>query len=142
MWLRAGDDKVVQIIDQTRLPFDFLIEDLRSVEDVALAAADNDIPFYVALPSSTFDWTIRDGVREIPIEMRDGSEVQWVEGKAEDGNKRVRITPEDSPAENYAFDITPARLVSGLITERGVCNASESSVLGLFPEHAKAESKI
>ena len=100
----------------------------------ALAARDNNIPFYVALPSSTFDWKMRDGVREIPIEERDPSEVRFVVGAEEGEIKEVLIMPRDSPAGNYAFDVTPSRLVSGLITERGICEASEEGVLRLYPE--------
>lgn len=100
----------------------------------ALAAKDNDIPFYVALPSSTFDWEKRDGVKDIPIEQRDATEVKYIQGAYEDEIVQVLLTPEDSPAANYAFDVTPARLVTGLITERGICDASEEGVLGLYPE--------
>jgi methylthioribose-1-phosphate isomerase len=100
----------------------------------ALAAYDNGIPFYVALPSSTFDWEMRDGVEEIPIEQRDATEVKYMSGLHEGEIKTVLLTPEDSPAANYAFDVTSARLVTGLITERGVCEASEEGVLGLYPE--------
>jgi methylthioribose-1-phosphate isomerase len=101
----------------------------------ALAAHDNDVPFYAALPSSTIDWDIEDGAA-IPIEQRDSREVTHVEGWTDDGERvAVRITPADSPAENYAFDVTPARLVTGLITERGICSASRAGLLELFPEH-------
>jgi len=101
----------------------------------ALAARDNDIPFYVALPSPTIDWEIESGA-EIPIERRDSREVTHIEGWSDDGRRvAVRLTPQDSPAANYAFDVTPARLVTGLITERGVCPASRSGLLELFPEH-------
>jgi methylthioribose-1-phosphate isomerase len=100
----------------------------------ALAAKDNDIPFYVALPSSTFDWQIRDGVQEIPIEQRDSQEVKYIQGLHEGEIASVLLAPEESPAANYAFDVTPARLVSGLITERGICDASEAGILDLFPE--------
>ncbi len=100
----------------------------------ALAAQDNGVPFYVALPSSTFDWEMRDGVAEIPIEQRDAAEVHTIRGARGDRVVEVRLTPESSPAANYAFDVTPARLVTGLITERGVCAASEEGVLGLYPE--------
>ncbi len=100
----------------------------------ALAAKDNGVPFYVALPSSTFDWNIRDGVAEIPIEQRDDEEVTFAQGLCDGALKRVRLSPESSPAANYAFDVTPARLVTGLITERGICEANEASILGLFPE--------
>jgi methylthioribose-1-phosphate isomerase len=100
----------------------------------ALAARDNDIPFYAALPSSTIDWEIVDGAA-IPIERRDGREVTHVEGWTESGERvAVRVTPEASPVENYAFDVTPARLITGLITERGVCAASREGLLALFPE--------
>ena len=99
----------------------------------ALAAADNGVPFYVALPSSTVDWRIADGVAEIPIEERGADEVTHISGLADDGDiRRVRLTPEGSPAANYGFDVTPARLVTGLITERGVCPASEAGLADLF----------
>jgi methylthioribose-1-phosphate isomerase len=101
----------------------------------ALAASDNRVPFYVALPSSTIDWRVRDGVKEIPIEQRSAEEVTHLTGAtAAGGIETIRITPEGSPAANYAFDVTPARLVTGLITERGICEASEAGLLGLFPE--------
>ena len=91
----------------------------------ALAAKDNGVPFYVALPSPTIDWTVSDGVKEIPIEERSGDEVSLVWGKTADGTvTQVRISPDASPAGNPAFDVTPARLVTGLITERGVAEAS------------------
>ncbi len=100
----------------------------------ALAAKDNNIPFYVALPSSTFDWEMRDGVKEIPIEQRDATEVRYIQGLHDGEIKTILLTPENSPAANYAFDVTPARLVTGLITERGICDASEEGVLALYPE--------
>ena len=100
----------------------------------ALAARDNKVPFYVALPSSTFDWTLRDGVRDIPIEERDPNEVRYIQGQTAEGLKTVLVPPEASPAANYAFDVTPARLVTGFITERGVCAATEDAVTALFPE--------
>ena len=100
----------------------------------ALAASDNDVPFYTALPSSTFDWVMRDGVKEMPIEQRDATEVRTIQGMHDGEIKTVLLTPESSPAANYAFDVTPARLVTGLITERGICDASEEGVLGLYPE--------
>ncbi|MGB8840012.1 MAG: S-methyl-5-thioribose-1-phosphate isomerase, partial [Aliidongia sp.] len=107
----------------------------------ALAAKDNDVPFYVALPSSTIDWQLRDGVAEIPIEQRDPVEVTHVAGRLPDGRVvSVQVTPDDSPAANYAFDVTPARLVSGLITERGICPASRDGLLGLFPERRVARA--
>lgn len=102
----------------------------------ALAAHDNEVPFYVALPSSTIDWSTRDGVRGTPIEERNPTEVTHIEGAVDGGGTaHVRLVPESSPAANYAFDVTPARLVTGLITERGICDASEGGVLGLYPEY-------
>ncbi len=100
----------------------------------ALAAHDNNLPFYVALPSSTFDWQIRDGLREIPIEERDPGEVQRMAGVHGDQVLDVVITPADSPISNYGFDVTPAQLITGLITERGICAANEKSILALYPE--------
>ncbi len=101
----------------------------------ALAARDNKIPFYVALPSSSFDWTIRDG-SEIPIEERGAEEVKRADGWRNGQMLEVSMAPEGSPAANYGFDVTPRRLVTALITERGVCKADEKSILELFPEHA------
>ena len=102
----------------------------------ALAARDNGVPFYVALPSPTIDWTVRDG-KDIPIEERSADEVHFVQGLGDDGKiARVRISPEGSPAANPAFDVTPARLVTGLITERGVAKASREGLKALFPERA------
>ena len=104
----------------------------------ALAAKDNGVPFYVCLPSPTIDWTIRDGVREVPIEERDGVEVSQIAGRTEDGRiVTVQVTPEGSPVLNYGFDVTPARLVTGLVTERGVAPASAEGLLSLFPERRK-----
>ena len=100
----------------------------------ALAAQDNNVPFYVALPSSTFDWENTDGVAQIPIEQRDESEVKNIIGLNEGEIRSVSLTPETSAAANYAFDVTPSRLVTALITERGICSADASGVLGLFPE--------
>ncbi len=100
----------------------------------ALAAYDNGVPFFVALPSSSFDWEKRDGLREIPIEQRGATEVKYIQGLHQGEIVRVLLTPEDSPAANYAFDVTPARLVTGLITERGVCEANEEDILSLYPE--------
>ena len=101
----------------------------------ALAAADNDVPFYVALPSPTIDWTVHDGLEEIPIEQRSADEVSLVWGKTADGEiAQVRISPEATPAANPAFDVTPARLVTGLITERGVAKASREGLKAMFPE--------
>lgn len=102
----------------------------------ALAAHDNGVPFYVALPSTTIDWTISDGLRDIPIEERSADEVTHVSGLDGDAIREVRIVPESSPVRNDAFDVTPARLVTGLITERGVCAASEEGLAALFPERA------
>ena len=100
----------------------------------ALAARDNGIPFYVALPSSTFDWKMKDGIAEIPIETRDPDEVRFVQGLAGGEICSVLVPPENSQAGNYAFDVTPARLVTGFITERGVCDASEEAIAALFPD--------
>lgn len=100
----------------------------------ALAAHDNQVPFYVALPSSTIDWEINDGVKEIPIEQRSAEEVTHMSGWQNGQVHKVRISPEATQAANYGFDVTPARLVTGLITERGVCEASEEGLLSLFPE--------
>ncbi len=103
----------------------------------ALAARDNNIPFYVALPSPTIDFTVADGVAEIPIEERSGDEVATVTGRAADGRiETVRIAPEGTLVANYGFDVTPARLVTGLITERGVLDASRAALAGAFPERA------
>src|SRR5258708_479598 len=101
----------------------------------ALAARDNDVPFYVALPSPTIDWTVRDGITEIPIEERNGSEVSDISGRLPSGAiATVRLIPEGSAVANFAFDVTPSRLVSGLITGRGLCAASSAGLLSLFPE--------
>jgi len=101
----------------------------------ALAASDNNVPFYVALPSTTIDWSLDDGAR-IPIEERADEEVTRISGMDGDNHTTVRIYSEDARAANHAFDITPARLVTGLITERGICEASEHGLAGLFPERA------
>jgi len=99
----------------------------------ALAAQDNGVPFYVALPSTTIDWTVQDGVAEIPIEQRSGAELTRITGRTEAGEiVTVDIAPQDVVARNDAFDVTPARLVTGLITERGVCTASQAGLNGLF----------
>ena len=103
----------------------------------ALAAKDNDVPFYVALPSSSFDWGLRDGLKEIPIEERSADEVKQADGWFEGQLVEVRLAPEGSPAANYGFDVTPAHLVTGLITERGVCEANEKGIRALFPEQAQ-----
>jgi methylthioribose-1-phosphate isomerase len=101
----------------------------------ALAAADNGVPFHVAAPASTLDWSLTDGVAQIPIEERGGEEVTHVAGALADGSMaRVLVSAPGSPAANFAFDVTPARLITGLITERGVCAATEAGLLGLFSE--------
>ncbi len=105
---------------------------------VALAAKDNAVPFYVALPSTTIDWALTDGVKQIPIEERSPREVTHIRGLLEDEIKEVLLTPAQTPAVNYAFDVTPRRLVTGLITERGVSPASREGLLALFSEKAKA----
>lgn len=103
----------------------------------ALAASASQVPFYVALPSTTIDWEIAEG-RDIPIEERSAREITHVSGKLEDGSvSEVQITPDISPALNIAFDVTPASFVTGLITERGVCEASKTGIERLFPEHAR-----
>lgn len=103
----------------------------------ALAARDNNIPFYAALPSSTIDWKMHNGVAEIPIEERDAAEVAEMEGWTGTSIQSIRIIPENSRVANYGFDVTPARLVTGLITERGICKANRKSILDLFPEQNK-----
>jgi methylthioribose-1-phosphate isomerase len=103
----------------------------------ALAAHDNGVPFYVALPSPTIDFRINDGIAEIPIEQRDAAEVTEMTGRTKDGRiETVRVVPEGSQAANYAFDVTPARLVTGLITERGVLSANRAALASAFPERA------
>ena len=105
----------------------------------ALAASDNRIPFYAALPFSTIDWTLSDGVRDIPIEERDAREVTHLTGRTDDGAfATVAVVSPGSPVANPAFDVTPARLVTGIITERGVCAATEEGLAGLYPERRKA----
>lgn len=104
----------------------------------ALAAHDNGIPFYVALPSPTIDWTVQDGLAEIPIEERSGDEISQIHGRGPDGTDlaTVTVTPEGTSTGNPAFDVTPNRLVTGLITERGVCDASAGGLAALFPDCA------
>ncbi len=102
----------------------------------ALAARDNNVPFYVALPSTTIDWTISDGLRDIRIEERSPLEITHVTGLDGDELRVVQIVADESPVKNYAFDVTPARLITGFITERGICAASEEGLAGLFPEFA------
>ena len=106
----------------------------------ALAAKDNNIPFYAALPASTIDWNIDDGVRNIPVEQRDEDEVKYIYGLLDGKIRKVLLTPEKSNALNYAFDITPARLVTGIITERGICKPNE--INRLFPEMQTKNSKL
>jgi methylthioribose-1-phosphate isomerase len=107
----------------------------------ALAAHDNQVPFYVALPSSTIDWELRDGLAEIPIEEREATEVRRMDGLHSDGIREILIMPETSRAANYAFDVTPSRLVTGLITERGICAASAEGVFGLYPEKRRGPAR-
>jgi methylthioribose-1-phosphate isomerase len=102
----------------------------------AVAAKANNIPFYVALPSSSIDWKMRDGLQEIPIEERGIDEIKFADGWFDGQQISVRIAPAGSPAANYGFDVTPRHLVTGLITERGVCEANEKSICSDFPEHA------
>ena len=111
----------------------------------ALAAHDNKVPFYVALPSPTIDFTVSDGLAEIPIEQRSGDEVACISGKTRDGRiETVQLVPDGSPVANYAFDVTPARLVTGLITERGVLKAERAALAAAFPERAgnKLQSRL
>ncbi|MCA6121869.1 S-methyl-5-thioribose-1-phosphate isomerase [Bradyrhizobium sp. WSM 1704] len=105
----------------------------------ALAAHDNGVPFYVALPSPTIDFSIDDGIRQIPIEQRAASEVTHLTGRTADGRiETVRVVPEGTPVANFGFDVTPARLVTGLITERGVLAANRAALASTFPQRAKA----
>jgi methylthioribose-1-phosphate isomerase len=103
----------------------------------ALAAYDNHIPFYVALPSTSIDWSIDDGIAEIPIEERGPEEVSYVRGLDDEQLRKVRIITEGTPIRNYGFDVTPARLVTGLITERGICEASREALATLFDDLAR-----
>jgi methylthioribose-1-phosphate isomerase len=108
----------------------------------ALAAHDNNVPFYVALPSPTIDFAIDDGLAEIPIEQRAAEEVATVSGRAASGHiETVRIVPDGSPVANFAFDVTPARLVTGLITERGIVQANRAALARAFPERAEVRPK-
>ena len=100
----------------------------------ALAAHDNDVPFYVAAPSSSIDFTLSDGLKEIPIEQRNPEEVRYVQGRLNGEIANVLISPEASPVVNYGFDVTPSKYVTGLITERGVCAATEEGITTLYPE--------
>jgi methylthioribose-1-phosphate isomerase len=107
----------------------------------ALAAHDNGVPFHVALPGSTIDWRMQDGRAEIPIEQRAAEEITEASGPTPDGGRAtVRLHPEGCAVANYGFDVTPARLVTSLITERGTCPASASGLAALFPEHAAASA--
>jgi methylthioribose-1-phosphate isomerase len=108
----------------------------------ALAARDNGVPFYVAMPSSTIDFTLDDGVADIPIEQRGAEEVTKMSGLTADGRlETVSVVPQGTPVANYAFDVTPARLVTGLITERGVLPATRDALAAAFPERVQAETK-
>jgi methylthioribose-1-phosphate isomerase len=105
----------------------------------ALAAKDNGVPFYVGLPSPTIDFTVADGLAEISIEQRGADEIANVTGRTTDGRvESVRVAPEGSEVANYAFDVTPARLVTGLITERGVIAPTREALAQAFPERASA----
>jgi methylthioribose-1-phosphate isomerase len=100
------------------------------------------VPFYVALPSPTIDFSVNDGIRQIPIEQRGAEEVTDVTGRTADGRiETVRIVPEGSPVANYGFDVTPARLVTGLITERGVLKADRVALSAAFPERTAAAAE-
>jgi len=108
----------------------------------ALAAKDNGVPFYVALPSPTIDFAVSDGVAEVPIEQRGAEEQATVTGRTADGRiETVRVVPDGSPVANYAFDVTPARLVTGLITERGIVPATRAGLERAFPERVAAAQK-
>jgi methylthioribose-1-phosphate isomerase len=103
----------------------------------ALAAKDNEVPFYVALPSSTFDWSIRDGIKEIPIEERSADEIKFISGLTENGRREtILIAPPGTKGANYGFDVTPARLIQGLITERGVSAANEAEICAMYADLA------
>jgi len=103
----------------------------------ALAAKDNNIPFYVALPSSSIDWNLEDGLTEIPIEERGSEEVAEIEGWNGNDIQKVKLVTDNCKTVNYGFDVTPSRLITGLITERGICEANKNSILNLFPEKKK-----
>ena len=98
----------------------------------ALAAFDNQVPFYAALPETTFDWSISDGLKEIPIEERGSDEVKYIQGWNGNSIEKVLLTPKESPALNYGFDVTPAKYITGLITEKGVCEANEASIKEMY----------
>jgi methylthioribose-1-phosphate isomerase len=99
----------------------------------ALAAKDNHVPFYVALPSSSFDWSVADGINDIIIEERGSEELKFMQGLYNKKIISMLITDVESKAANYAFDVTPARLITGLITENGICMAEKNSIMDLFP---------
>jgi methylthioribose-1-phosphate isomerase len=105
----------------------------------ALSAYDNDIPFYAALPGSTFDWEKTDGLSQIPIEVRDADEIAFISGQLGEKNQKVRLVAKNTNCLNIAFDVTPSKYISGLITPRGVCEANELSILGMYPEYNKNE---
>jgi len=105
----------------------------------ALAAKDNNVPFYVALPSSSFDWKIKDGIKEIIIEERNSEEIAYMRGLYKDKIEKILMTPKGSPALNIGFDVTPAKYITRLITERGICGASEEEIRRLFPEKINTE---
>ena len=104
----------------------------------ALAASDNDVPFFVAVPSPTIDFAIRDGLREIPIEQRPADEVTKITGRTDDGRiETIEIVAPGSPVANFAFDVTPARYITGLITELGVIDANSAAIAAAFPDRVK-----
>jgi methylthioribose-1-phosphate isomerase len=106
----------------------------------AVAAKENGVPFYVAFPSSTFDFRMSDGLAEIPIEERDPGEVRFVSGKTAGGGiETVQICPDATPARNWGFDVSPGRYIRALITERGLCPASEEGILSLYPEQGPGQ---
>ncbi|HPS05104.1 MAG TPA: hypothetical protein PLE97_07110, partial [Tenuifilaceae bacterium] len=100
----------------------------------ALAAHDNGVPFYIAAPSSSFDWSLTDGLSQIPIEQRHPDEVRYVGGWLDGKFQRVLVCPDKSPAANFAFDVTPSRLINGIITERGICKPLPAGIREIFPE--------
>ncbi len=102
----------------------------------ALAARDNDIPFYVAVPGPSIDWSMRDGLKETPIEERSPDEVSRITGLSNDELQTVQVVAKETPVKNFGFDVTPARLITGLITERGICDASEDGLTGLYPDQS------
>ena len=146
----GGDDAVLKVPVGTEIyeeDGETLIADLAQPGDRVLLAEggnggfgnarDNNVPFYVALPSPTIDFTVSDGLAEIPIEQRSGDEVALMTGKTKDGRiETVQIIPDGSDVANYAFDVTPARLVSGLITERGILDANRAALAKTFPERS------